>query len=562
VNIAQSNDELPGAEAWGVGSAYRSRAEGIASLNWNPAGIGYISFLDMQIHFNQDAIGMAVNLPYELGGAGFMVQGLDEPESLDIKERLDIIGLKSVRDTELTIGYGRRFQNLLSFGVAGIYREFESSQTEHFGYHLGFLVSPRPNIRIGLDILDQAINSDNKEIDLDYFKKNLHASFSWQTSKTFNFSLDSNTEISTIGFEFSPSILRLRMGAIFDISSGDIEPKWTAGVGINYRFIDLNYAYRHFDNEQKHIVSLGFRFDRRKPRILEYLPIKLQIPDTFSTDTKIQTPVEPDIPEIPKPLLTAPDISPSYDIDLFIVKTERFPVNSYIIKVEILYQGMTISDITKKYGDKIPEPYRNPYQLAQYNGISDVRRIPAGTQIKVPLSARAVKEPGGFEDAFVKLKKAYEQKKNDLATINNLAVLYIERNEIEDARILLETLVDSNPKVSPPYVNLGLLYMIRDDFVSAKKLLEKAVQINPDSANAYCNLGLAYLSTDDITHALDLLYKAVEIDTRHADARYNLAIALDKDYQHEEALTQLKELVRLWPEDKDALREIERLQGE
>lgn len=558
VTIAQGNDDLPGAEAWGVGSAYRARADGIAAFNWNPGGIGWTSRFEMQAHPTQDAVGIAFGLPYGLGAIGMMAQGLDVPTSLSWEERLDVVGLTHERNTELTVGYGRQWQDQFSVGLAGIYRRFDSSSKTNLGYHLGLLFIPHSSLRFGLDLRDVAVDGDETRINFNYFKQHAHASLAWQTGEFTTFSLDSTTETAAIGIELAPSIARLRAGALIDFNSNVLNPRWTIGFGIHYSFLQIDYAYRQKSFEREHVMSVGIRFEPKRPRVLEYLPLKLHVPEKFTPSSEIDTPVAPDIPEIPKPLLTLPE--PSYDIDLFLTKTERYPVDTHIVSVEVLRKGMTLSHITNKYTDKLPKRYRDPYELGRYNGISDPRSIPADTKIKVPLSARAVRGTGGFEEAFERLKQEYKQNPANLAIINNLAVLHIERNEIDDARNLLERVVKAQPEVSPPYVNLGLIHLIRNEHESAKKSLNKAIELNPGSANAYCNLGLAYLSSDEIPKAIEALNQAIEIDERHADARYNLAMAFNKDNQPEEALYQLQELIRLWPEDTDVLRGIERIQ--
>lgn len=85
-------------------------------------------------------------------------------------------------------------------------------------------------------------------------------------------------------------------------------------------------------------------------------------------------------------------------------------------------------------------------------------------------------------------------------------------------------------------INLGFVYILQDRLDEAKVLLEKALHSEPDSAEANTNLGIIHSRQDSVEKAIAAHKKAGAI----AEARNNLGIAYYQQGKHDTSITEFK----------------------
>jgi tetratricopeptide (TPR) repeat protein len=94
-----------------------------------------------------------------------------------------------------------------------------------------------------------------------------------------------------------------------------------------------------------------------------------------------------------------------------------------------------------------------------------------------------------------------------------------------EARTNYEKALTLNPGFNMARVNLAMLLLDSDEADSAKVLLDEAIRRDPKDSKAYNNLGMVYYSELDVGTAVRYFERALEIDPDNSEARYNLGLA-------------------------------------
>jgi len=98
------------------------------------------------------------------------------------------------------------------------------------------------------------------------------------------------------------------------------------------------------------------------------------------------------------------------------------------------------------------------------------------------------------------------------------ALALIEQDRRAEARQLLETLLQLEPRNPEALYNLGLLCSDAGELERAAELLERCLAVDPTHANAWVALGMAGLRGDAPERARPALEKAVELEPGNPDA--------------------------------------------
>jgi len=528
-----------GPRALGFAGAFVGIADDSTASLWNPGGLGYLQGFELQISPLEDSLSFSLALKSYGNLAGYIL-GLDEPGELEIKRRIDVLGISHSRDMQTGLSYGKRIGKYLSVGAGFGYREVDSQKISDFGYNIGVLVKPLKQLSFGFDTRYFANEyEDYPNEKLYYFREKTHLGLAIKPHRTFKIAggIDGLASEATIGAEIGYRGVFLRGGGSFQID-GELNPHWTVGAGILIKNFAINYAY--LDEAafgRCHIASLTVNFGRpSEPGIIME---KHRLPDMTAKILKGKALPGSEIPKgkiastlrFPKPKipedepLMIPEPTKIHRLTLNIAKTERYPLESYKFIEHTVRRDDTLSEIAQKYRNSIfPKKYRDYKELAKYNGIKNPNIISNGQVIRIPTSERAGNPKGGYEDVLNALNDALKTNPNDVNLLNTLAVVQMERNEIDKALKTIkqaEILDESNAVVQN---NLGLLYILNEEYKLAESTLKKAIQLQPKLASAHCNLGLLYLTQGRKSKAIDAFSKALKVDKGCVDAVYNLKI--------------------------------------
>ena len=99
-------------------------------------------------------------------------------------------------------------------------------------------------------------------------------------------------------------------------------------------------------------------------------------------------------------------------------------------------------------------------------------------------------EQGEYEEAFTLFEKLVEEHR-EVQSLNNLAFMYIDVEEYQKAKALLEEVLILNPKTYFPYNMLGEIALAEGDLALAESYLIKSLSIQFSDEAAH-NLGIVY----------------------------------------------------------------------
>jgi hypothetical protein len=264
-----------GARAAGMGDAYVAVAQDPTSMYWNPAGLAVAS--DFELHASHNEWISDVRYEYLAAVRGMKGHAFGAQAALlhmgELEER-DVNGtyLGNFNSYDFMFGgaYGRRFSRSIEAGggVKVLYEKIHSYSTTGVAFDLG--ARYRTPLR-GLVVAGAATNmGPPMKFEQDEFLLpfNFRLGAAWRTRKLLEglllagdlrFPNDSDVK-GHLGAEIQiHELIALRGGVKFNYD----EEMGSAGVGIHYRDVDLDYAYSPFSSESElgdgHRFSIGWR---------------------------------------------------------------------------------------------------------------------------------------------------------------------------------------------------------------------------------------------------------------------------------------------------------------
>lgn len=127
--------------------------------------------------------------------------------------------------------------------------------------------------------------------------------------------------------------------------------------------------------------------------------------------------------------------------------------------------------------------------------------------------------------------------------------------------------ISNDPQYLPALNNLAVLYLQKEDFDKAIKYLGEAVKISPSDPEIYVNIGIAFFKKGESQKARYYFEKALNLDNTLYQPYYYLGIIYLKLNETEKALFYFKKLLELAPDDfpdqlkKWVIEKIDKLKG-
>ena len=120
------------------------------------------------------------------------------------------------------------------------------------------------------------------------------------------------------------------------------------------------------------------------------------------------------------------------------------------------------------------------------------------------------------------------------------------------ARAHFEAAVKVNPNDVRSLVRLGVIETAERNVLTARDYLERAAKLRPADADIAFWLGRAALANRDKRAATSEFERARMLDPDHADARRELATLYSFERRYADAATELREVLRVAPRDRDS----------
>lgn len=259
----------PGARQISLANSDVALANDVFSLFNNPAGLAQLNWKEVGIYYSPAPFGLtelangyvAYQQPFSFGslGIGGMTYGYD-----------------LYRESKIILGYSYNYDNFFFVGAAFNYHSYSIQNygsTGVFYFNLGALVYILDDLRWGFSTsnVNRATVADTD----DQIPMILSTGFSFDILKNFSLNVALEKDI-----RYDPS---LEFGIDYDIieylsiriGSATNPSKFTAGIGINYSIVSLDYAFfTHPDLGLTHQAGIILSFGKegiRSEAIRRYL---------------------------------------------------------------------------------------------------------------------------------------------------------------------------------------------------------------------------------------------------------------------------------------------------
>lgn len=173
------------------------------------------------------------------------------------------------------------------------------------------------------------------------------------------------------------------------------------------------------------------------------------------------------------------------------------------------------------------------FEIFKYDGMRAQRMGRADYAIKCFTEALAIQE--------------------DFETMGYLAQVYIQTNDLEEGRKLLEGMIRKEPEHASTFLTLANVCYMLEDYPAMAEAAQKAIGIEEGNAMAHYLLGKADNGQEDGIMSIAHLTKAIVLKDDFIEARLLRAEALTKMQQYKEAMEDIDAILAQDPEDESAV---------
>src|SRR5208282_5981807 len=122
----------------------------------------------------------------------------------------------------------------------------------------------------------------------------------------------------------------------------------------------------------------------------------------------------------------------------------------------------------------------------------------------------------------------------------NRGVALLNLQRLDEARVVLEKAVKSNPKDAHASYNLGLYYKNSSDAGAAVEAFRRVIDLDGNDADTWYFLGSTYAQLKQFPEAINAFEHALRLDPHHASAQFGLARAYQQSGRGDPAREAMK----------------------
>lgn len=159
----------------------------------------------------------------------------------------------------------------------------------------------------------------------------------------------------------------------------------------------------------------------------------------------------------------------------------------------------------------------------------------------------------GRQDYAIKCFTEALALQKDFETMGYLVQSHIHVNQMDEARKLLEQMVQIEPKHTATYLTLANVCYMQEDYPAMAEAARRAIEIEEGNAVAHYLLGKAVDGEGDSIMSIAHLTKAIVLQEDFTEARLLRAEALLKMQQYKEAQEDIDAILAGNPDDENAL---------
>jgi Flp pilus assembly protein TadD len=128
-----------------------------------------------------------------------------------------------------------------------------------------------------------------------------------------------------------------------------------------------------------------------------------------------------------------------------------------------------------------------------------------------------------------------------------MGVLAMNVNRLDMAKSLISKAIQLAPDNHACYLNLANVFQQEGDFENAVQLYEKSKELNPNNPKVYNNLGVAFSKLGRIDDSIAHLEISIRLDANYAEAHNNLSESYKFAGRYDDALHMVEKAVQLQP---------------
>ena len=250
------NQVFVGARPMGMGETFVGIADDANTLYWNPAGLPQLQRQELTFMYT-DLYGLGLRNMY-----GAYVYPVTDNSAIGVD-----VFQTSLDDNELqfgqlkfNLGFGYRWRRVLSFGATFKYVNSNIGQDNTtadnaggIGFDTGLIYAPVSGLRFGLmvqDVSNTSIKHDSG-VSETIFRRNIRGGVSFRPYESLLVAADVSDRIHFGGEYWFANTIAFRGGVQRKINTAsasafDSKIIYSAGLGIKYRLLQIDYAYeRH-----------------------------------------------------------------------------------------------------------------------------------------------------------------------------------------------------------------------------------------------------------------------------------------------------------------------------
>lgn len=162
-----------------------------------------------------------------------------------------------------------------------------------------------------------------------------------------------------------------------------------------------------------------------------------------------------------------------------------------------------------------------------------------------------------YEAGVVDYAKVVEIDNKNITALVNFSVGLIRCDRQQDAKNILEYVLELDPEKFDAYINLCNIYQSMGKPEECLKLAFKAIEIRPGDSIGYNNLGTAFGDLNMISESREALLTAYQINPKYIPTAINLAQIEVKLGNHHEAISLYENLLKndnLSPSERDLVK--------
>ncbi len=129
---------------------------------------------------------------------------------------------------------------------------------------------------------------------------------------------------------------------------------------------------------------------------------------------------------------------------------------------------------------------------------------------------------GNFAEAIACYKRAITIERENHLLWFNLAITYQKQGDTRGAKRALLTALEMKPDDEETIEQIAIVCLDRKEFLEAVELCQEGLDLNPVNARLWNTLGVIFFNQEEYENAAEAFERAVSINPYYYDALYNL----------------------------------------